>query len=54
MVELRVTIDERLNKILDEVVESGIFRSKAHLFRFAVLHLLIENDLLKEKIKKRT
>ena len=37
MVELRVTVDNKLNKLLDEIVESGLYQSKAELMRSATV-----------------
>jgi Arc/MetJ-type ribon-helix-helix transcriptional regulator len=51
MVELRVTVDDKLNKLLDEVVASGIYQSKAELMRSATVYLLIQMDLIKDHIK---
>jgi len=50
MVELRVTIDEKLNRLLDKVIEAGIYNSKAELMRSATIYLLIQMGLLKEHI----
>ena len=52
MVELRVTIEPKLNKILDKIVEAGIFKSKAELLRFGAVSLLIEMGILKEYVEK--
>ena len=52
MVEIRVTIDEKFNKILDKVVESGVYLSKAELMRSATVNLLIQIGVLKEIIEK--
>ena len=52
MVEIRVTIDEKLNKILDKVVASGFYLSKAELMRSATVYLLIQMGVLKEIIEK--
>jgi len=51
MVELRVTIDERLDKLLGKIVESGIYQSKAELMRSATIYLLIQMGVLKEHIE---
>jgi len=51
MHELRVTVDEKLNKLLDKIVESGIYNSKAELSRSAIIYLLIQMGVLKEHIK---
>lgn len=51
MVELRVTIDEKLNKLLDRVVGSGVYQSKAELMRSATIHLLADLGVLKEHIE---
>ena len=54
MVELRVTIDEKLNKVLDEIIDSGIYQSKAELMRSATIYLLIQMGVLKEHITHKT
>lgn len=51
MVELRVTIDEKLNKLLDKVVGSGIYQSKAELMRSATIQLLIEMNLIRDHVQ---
>jgi len=51
MVELRVTIDEKLDKLLDKIVESGLFLSKAELMRAGTIYLLIQMGILKEHIE---
>ncbi len=51
MVELRVTVDDKLNKLLDEVVASGIYQSKAELMRSATVYLLIQMDVIKDHIQ---
>jgi Arc/MetJ-type ribon-helix-helix transcriptional regulator len=51
MVELRVTVDDGLNKLLDEIVASGIYQSKAELMRSATVYLLIQMDVIKEHIQ---
>ena len=53
MVELRVTVDAKLNKLLDKIVESGIYNSKAELMRSGTIYLLIQMGLLKEHIEKQ-
>jgi len=52
MVELRVTVDEKLNKLLDKIVKSGIYQSKAELMRSATIRLLTEMDLIKDHVEK--
>jgi len=52
MVELRVTVSEKLNRLLDKVVAAGIYQSKAELMRSAAIYLLIQMNLLKEHIEK--
>jgi Arc/MetJ-type ribon-helix-helix transcriptional regulator len=52
MVELRVTVDEKFNKLLDKVVEAGVYQSKAELMRSATIYLLIQMGVLKEHIEK--
>jgi Arc/MetJ-type ribon-helix-helix transcriptional regulator len=36
MPELRVTVSEKMDKLLDDIVETGLFSSKADLLRFAM------------------
>ena len=54
MVELRVTVDEKLNKLLDKIVEAGIYQSKAELMRSATILLLIKMGVIKEHVEKNT
>ena len=54
MVEIRVTMDDRLNKLLDEIVESGIYQSKAELMRSAMVYLLIQMGIIKEHVQRET
>jgi Arc/MetJ-type ribon-helix-helix transcriptional regulator len=42
MPELRVTIPDKMNELLDELVETGLFTSKADLVRFATVAYLKE------------
>ncbi len=51
MVELRVTVDDKLNKLLDEIVAAGIYQSKAELMRSATVYLLLQMDLIKDHIQ---
>jgi Arc/MetJ-type ribon-helix-helix transcriptional regulator len=51
MVELRVTMDDKLNKLLDEIVASGIYQSKAELMRSATIYFLMQMDILKDHIQ---
>jgi len=53
MVELRVTIDEKFNELLDEVVASGIYQSKAEFMRSSAVYLLMEMGLIKDHVKGR-
>jgi metal-responsive CopG/Arc/MetJ family transcriptional regulator len=53
MVELRVTIDEKLNKLLDKIVEAWIYQSKAELMRSATIYFLLQMGVLKENIEKK-
>lgn len=52
MVELRVTIDEKLNKLLDEIVKSGAFLSKAELMRSATIMFIVQSGLFHRLIEK--
>jgi Arc/MetJ-type ribon-helix-helix transcriptional regulator len=44
--EIRVTVGEKLNLFLDEIVASGIYSSKAELMRSGLVHLLKDLGLL--------
>lgn len=50
MVELRVTVDEKLNKLLDKIVEAGLYQSKAELMRSATIYLLVQMGLIKDHL----
>jgi Arc/MetJ-type ribon-helix-helix transcriptional regulator len=52
MVELRVTVSEKLDKLLNEIVNAGIYQSKAELMRSATIYLLTQMGLIKEVIQK--
>ena len=40
MPELRVTVTEKMDNLLDEIVDTGLFTSKADLMRFAAIAYL--------------
>jgi Arc/MetJ-type ribon-helix-helix transcriptional regulator len=42
MPELRVTVTEKMDKMLDNLVATGLFTSKADLVRFATVAYLKE------------
>jgi Arc/MetJ-type ribon-helix-helix transcriptional regulator len=44
--EVRVTIDEKLDSYLSEIVDSGLYPSKAEFMRCGMVHLLKELNLL--------
>ena len=46
MPEIRVTVNEKLNLLLDEIVASGLYLSKAELMRSGLVHLLKDLGLL--------
>lgn len=52
MTELRVTIDEKFNALLDDIVKSGLFHSKAELVRSATVHFLLQMDIIKDFVKE--
>ncbi len=52
MVELRVTVDDKLNKLLDDIVASGIYQSKAELMRSATVYMLIQMGLIKDHMQQ--
>ena len=45
-----MTVDEKLNALLDEIVASGLFPSKAELMRSSVVQLLKDLGLLQNLI----
>jgi Arc/MetJ-type ribon-helix-helix transcriptional regulator len=50
--ELRVMVSEKMDKLLEKVVESGVFTSKADLARFAMIDYLERLGLLQTAIGK--
>jgi len=50
MPEIRVTVDEKLNRLLDELVASGLYPSKAEFVRSGIVQLLKELGLLSNLI----
>jgi Arc/MetJ-type ribon-helix-helix transcriptional regulator len=53
MPEIRVTISEKFDKLLDELLETGLFTSKADIMRFATIQYLKELGFInKHKIKE--
>jgi Arc/MetJ-type ribon-helix-helix transcriptional regulator len=54
MPELRVTVTEKMDKILDKVVDEGYFTSKADLARFAMINYLNSLGLLKARSTGRS
>ncbi|MCP8316488.1 MAG: hypothetical protein H3Z52_03980 [archaeon] len=48
MTELRVTISEKMDKILEQMVEMGLFTSKADLARFAMIAYLKDLGWIKK------
>ena len=52
MPELRVTVDEKLNRLLDKIVASGIYNSKAELMRSATIYLLVQMGMIKEHVSE--
>jgi hypothetical protein len=51
MVELRVTVDDKLNKLLDDIVASGLYQSKAELMRSAAVYLLLQMGVIKDHVQ---
>lgn len=49
MPEVRVTISEKFDKILDEILETGLFASKADILRFAAIAYLKELGFIGNK-----
>ena len=50
MPELRVTVSEKMDKLLDDAVETGLFSSKADLLRFATIAFLQELGWIKPMV----
>lgn len=48
MPQIRVTVDEKLDKILARLVERGIYQSKAEAMRCALVTLLMQSGFLKD------
>jgi Arc/MetJ-type ribon-helix-helix transcriptional regulator len=44
--EVRVTIDEKLDSYLNEIVASGLYPSKAEFMRCGTVHLLKDLNLI--------
>ena len=53
MAELRVTVSEKMDKLLDEIVDMGLFTSKADLMRFAAIAYLKDLGLLEGAVPKK-
>lgn len=54
MPELRVTVTEKMDKILERLVETGLFTSKADLMRFAAIAYLQDLGWIEGEIKSAT
>ena len=50
MPEIRVTVTDKMNELLDRLVETGLFTSKANLVRFATIAYLKDMGWV-EKLK---
>ncbi len=50
MPEIRVTVTDKMNELLDRLVETGLFTSKANLVRFATIAYLKDLGWI-EKLK---
>jgi len=48
MPELRVTVREEMNKMLDEIVSAGIFNTKAEAIRAATVYFLKDLDWIEK------
>ena len=46
MVEVRVTVSKRMDNLLQRIINSGLFVSKAELVRFAIIAYLNELGFL--------
>ncbi|MEM2169944.1 MAG: hypothetical protein QXS79_06705 [Candidatus Bathyarchaeia archaeon] len=49
MPEIRVTISEKFDKLLDKILETGLFASKADILRFAAIAYLKELGFIGNK-----
>jgi Arc/MetJ-type ribon-helix-helix transcriptional regulator len=56
MPEIRVTVSEKLDKLLDELLETGLFMSKADIMRYATISYLRELGFIgrREGARRRT
>jgi len=54
MPELRVTISERFDKLLEELLETGLFASKADIVRFATIAYLKELGFIGKRRAEKT
>jgi Arc/MetJ-type ribon-helix-helix transcriptional regulator len=50
MGEIRVTVNDKLDLFLDELVNSGLYPSKSELVRCGTIHLLKELGLITDLI----
>lgn len=46
MAEIRVTVDEKLHLIIEEIVDAGLYPSKAELMRCGLVRLLKDLGLV--------
>ncbi|MHB8545689.1 MAG: hypothetical protein ACYDAJ_02860 [Nitrosotalea sp.] len=51
MPEFRVTVTEKMDKILEKLVDTGLFTSKADLMRFAAIAYLQDLGWIEGEIK---
>jgi Arc/MetJ-type ribon-helix-helix transcriptional regulator len=54
MPELRVTISEKFDKLLEELLETGLFASKADIVRFATIAYLKELGFIGKRRAEKT
>jgi Arc/MetJ-type ribon-helix-helix transcriptional regulator len=54
MVELRVTVDDKFSKLLDDIVASGLYQSKAELMRSATVYMLLQMGVIKDHVQGDT
>jgi Arc/MetJ-type ribon-helix-helix transcriptional regulator len=54
MPEIRVTVSEKFDKLLDELVETGLFTSKADIMRFATIIYLKELGFIDKHKERKT
>lgn len=52
MAELRVTVRKEMNELLDEIVDAGIFNTKAEAIRAATVYFLMDLGWIEKRKAK--